>query len=63
MSYCVQEGVVVVNRAESESVMLCSGRCGDMGHKLQSVMLCPGECDDSGQGRVTKCHVVFRKAK
>ena len=49
MSRCVQGGVVIVDRGEARSVMLCWGG-GDVGG------------GDSGQGRVTRCHVVFRKA-
>ena len=32
------------------------------GGESQGVMLCPGGRDNSGQGRVTRCHAVSKKA-
>ena len=48
MSCSVQEGVVIADRGESQSVMLCLGERGDSGQ---------------GRVTVTNCHVVFRSGQ
>ena len=56
------EEVVVVDRGESQGLVLCPGGRGDREHESQGLVLCPRGHGDSRQGRVTKCHVAFRKA-
>ena len=53
VSCYVQEGMVIVDRGESQSIMSRLGRRGDSckGRESQSVMLCSGSRDDSGQSR------------
>ena len=52
MSCCVQEGVVIVDRGQSQGVMLCPGGVVivDRGQS-QRVMLCPGGPGGSRQPR------------
>ena len=40
---------MIVDKRESQSIMLCSGRRGDGGHELQGLVLCPRGRGDSGQ--------------